>query len=85
MTRVLISGISIQHRVIFAENSKYFRNCQHYRSTRIRFKVSASTKDNLVFGDKILFQLIFLDDKAVLQIVHTAARISADTFLNAHN
>lgn len=39
---------------------------------------------DLIFGDSISMNLMFLDGKAVLHVVASATRFSAATFLDAH-
>lgn len=60
------------------------KNCQHYGPAPIRFKASIPSEENLVFGNEISVNLMFLDGKALLHVVYTAARFSAATFLDPH-
>jgi hypothetical protein len=50
----------------------------------VRFKVSIP-EDDLVFGDEVSIDLMFLDGNAVLHVVDTATRFSAAAFLDAHD
>jgi hypothetical protein len=50
----------------------------------VRFKLSIP-EDDLVFGDEVSIDLMFLDGTAVLHVVDTATRFSAAAFLDAHN
>jgi transposase InsO family protein len=51
----------------------------------IRFKVSLPNMEDIVFGDELSIDLMFIDGQAVLHIVDTATRFSAATFLDSHN
>lgn len=61
-----------------------FRKCQHYGSFPIRFKATTPTVDNQMFGNKILVDFMFLNEKSVLYVVDTATRFSVETFLDPH-
>lgn len=58
--------------------------CQRFSVPPVRFKVSLPNEDELVFGDEISIDLMFLDNCSVLHVVDTATRFSAATFLDKH-
>lgn len=70
---------------IFEDIAKNCDTCQRHSAPPIRFKVSLPTEEqNLVFGDELSLDLMWLDSKAVLQIVDTATRFNAATFLDSN-
>lgn len=59
-------------------------NCQHFCPAPVRFKAMVPSDNNLVFGDRISVDLMFLNGMAELHVVDTATRFSAATFQDAH-
>jgi hypothetical protein len=59
--------------------------CQKLGPKPIRFKVSLPNKEDIVFGDELSIDLMFIDGQAVLHVVDTATRFSAATFPDSHN
>lgn len=58
--------------------------CQKFSKVPVRFKVSLPTEENLVFEDELSIDIMFLEGDAVLDIVDTATRLSAATFLDGN-
>jgi hypothetical protein len=48
----------------------------------IRFKVSLPNMKDIVFGDELSIDLMFIDGQVVLHVVITMTRFSAATFLD---
>ena len=71
-------------KALLEEIAKNCDTCQRFTSPPVRFKASLPTEEDLVFGDELSIDLMFLDGKAVLHIVDTATRFSAATFLDSH-
>lgn len=71
-------------RRILEEISSRCEACQRFSQAPVRFKVTLPSEENLVFGDELSIDIMFLEGKAVLHIVDTATRFSAATFLDAH-
>ena len=71
-------------RKVLEERTQNCDYCQHFPTTPIRFKVTLPTEEEIIFGDELSIDLMFLDGIAVLHIIYTAARFSAVTFLDAH-
>jgi hypothetical protein len=61
------------------------KTCQKLGPRPIRFKVSLPNMEDIVFGDELSNDLMFIDGQAVLLAVNTATRFSAATFLDSHN
>jgi hypothetical protein len=59
--------------------------CQKLGPKSIRFKVSLPNMEDIVFGDELSIDLMFIDGQAVLHVVNSATRFSAATFLDSHN
>jgi hypothetical protein len=59
--------------------------CQKLRPKPIRFKASLPKMEDIVFGDELSIDLMFIDGQAVLHVVDTATRFSSATFLDSHN
>jgi hypothetical protein len=59
--------------------------CQKLGPKPIPFKVSLPNIKDIVFGDELSIDLMFIDGQAVLQVLDTATRFSAATFLDSHN
>jgi hypothetical protein len=68
---------------ILEEISNACQVCQRLGPKPVRFKVSIPEED-LVFGDEVSIDLMFLDGSAVLHVVDTATRFSAAGFLDDH-
>jgi transposase InsO family protein len=64
--------------------SKSCETCQRLGPKPIQFKVSLPKEEDLIFGEELSIDLMFLGGKAVLHIVDTATRFSAATFLDSH-
>jgi len=58
--------------------------CQRFTVPPMRFKTSLQTEEELVFGDEISIDLMYIDNCAILHVVDTATRFSAATFLDKH-
>ena len=71
-------------RELLQEIADHCDTCQRYSSPPLRFKASMPDESELVFGDELSIDLMFLDGKAVLHIIDTATRFSAATFLDSH-
>lgn len=56
---------------------------QKFSQPLVPFKVTTWTKENIVFGDEISIDLMFLKGKAVLHVVNAPTRSSAGTFLDS--
>ncbi len=69
---------------ILEEIKKNCETCQRFAPPPIRFKVTLPTEDELVFGDELSIDLMWIDGKATLHIIDTATRFSAATFLDSH-
>lgn len=65
------------------EISKRCSMCQRFSSTAIHFNVSIPDGEELMFGEKLSMDPIFLESKVVLHIIDTATRLSAATFLDS--
>ncbi len=76
--------INSETRELLQEIADHCDTCQRYSSPPLRFKASIPDESELVFGDELSIDLMFLDSKAVLHIVDTATRFSAATFLDSH-
>jgi hypothetical protein len=59
--------------------------CQKLGPKPIRFKVSLPNMEDIVFGDELSIDLMFIDGQIVLHVVATETRFSAATFLDSHN
>jgi hypothetical protein len=59
--------------------------CQKLGPKPIRFKVSLPNMEDIVFGDELSIDLLFIDGQAVLHVADTATRFSAATSLDSHN
>jgi hypothetical protein len=59
--------------------------CQKLGPRPIRSKVSLPNMEDIVFGDELSIDLTFIDGQAVLHVVDTATRFSAEAFLDSHN
>jgi hypothetical protein len=51
----------------------------------IRLKVSLPNMEDIVLGDELSINLMFIDGQTVLHVIDTATRFSAATFLDSHN
>ena len=69
---------------VLEQISKACDACQRLGPTPLRFKTSLPNEEDLIFGDKVSIDLMWVDGKAVLHVVDTATRFSAATFLDAN-
>jgi hypothetical protein len=63
------------------------QSCETYQRLGprpIRFKFSIPPTDDIVFGDEVSIDLMFISGKAILHIVDTAIRFSAATFIDSN-
>ena len=63
------------------------KNCDTYQrltSLPVRFKVTLPTEEELVFGDEISMDLMWLDCKSVFHIIVTATRFKIANFRDSH-
>ncbi len=66
---------------ILEDIAKHCDTCQRFTAPPVRFKVTLPTEEELVFGDELSIDLMWIDNQAVLHIVDTATRFSVATFL----
>lgn len=63
--------------------SKRCNVCQRFSNAPIRFRVSLPTEKNLLFGEELSMDLMFLHGRDVLHVTDTATHYSAATFLDS--
>lgn len=68
---------------IIEDIATHCNTCQRFTRPPICFKVSFSTKTNVVFGEELSMDLKFLDGKAILNVVDADNHLPAATFLDA--
>ena len=73
-----------QTKKILEEIAANCEACQRFTVPPMRFKTSLQTEEELVFGDEISIDLMYIDNCAILHVVDTATRFSAATFLDKH-
>lgn len=59
--------------------------CQRLSRGLVCFRLSLSSENNIVSGDKVRIDTTFFDGDTALHIADTATRFSAATFLNKRN
>lgn len=70
---------------ILVEIAKKCDICQHFGPPPVRIKVAPSTEeDDLIFCNKELLYLMWLDGRVVLHILDSGTRCNAATFLDSH-
>jgi hypothetical protein len=69
---------------ILQNSSQSSETCQRLGPRPIRFNVSIPPKEDIVFGDEVSIDLMFINGKAILHIVDTAIRFSAAIHLDSN-
>lgn len=69
---------------ILEEINNQFQAFQSYVPSQMRFKVSLPSNDNLVLGSEPSIDHIFIDGKASLHVIDTAASFPASNLLNTY-
>jgi len=72
-------------RDVLEQISDACNTCQRFGPAPVRFKATLPSEDEIVFGEELSIDLMFIDGKAILHIVDTATRFSAATFLDPPN
>ena len=71
-------------RKILEEISSACNTCQRLGPKPLRFKGTLSSGEELIFGEELSIDLMFIDSEAILHIVDTATRFSAAVFLREY-
>ena len=58
--------------------------CQRISQAPMRFKVTLPSEKDLVFGEELSMDLMFIDRNAILHVLDTATRFSSATFLDSN-
>lgn len=59
-------------------------SCQKLSEAPVQFKLSIKTEENLVSGEELPIDIMFLEERAVLHVVDRASGLVAATFLDFH-
>ena len=81
LKRARPTDLDPQTRSILREISESCDTCQRLGPNPIRFKATLPSVDDIIFGEELSIDLMFIDSEAVLHVVDTATRFSAATFL----
>lgn len=77
-------GNGTETRKVLENIQTRFDTCQRFIALAVRFKLSLPDENELAFGIELSLDLIFLECKAVLQIIDIATRFGGATFLESN-
>ena len=84
LRRARPADLDPQTRSILREISESCDICQRLGPEPILFKATLPSVDDIIFGEELSIDLMFIDSEVVLHVVDTATRFSAATFLKEY-
>jgi hypothetical protein len=85
LKRAKADNFNASTRAVLSDIENACSTCQRYRSKPLRLKSTRPSGEELSFGSELSMDLMFIDGKAVLHVIHSATRFNAATFLDLHS